>query len=113
MKKHFILDWGTVEWIINGYALAFAVLMVTCGRLADMYVRRKIFLIGLVIFATASLIGGLSEGSGLLITSRIFQGAAAAFLWPSILGICYASVSQDQKGQKTHCKRCVQRLPGS
>jgi MFS family permease len=98
IEKAFDISLGAVEWIINGYILAFAVLLVTCGRLADMYGRRRIFLIGLVIFGTTSLVGGLAQSPGLLITMRIFQGAGGAFLWPTILGICYASVSADQKG---------------
>ena len=98
IEKSFNIDLKTIEWIINGYLLAFAVLMVTCGRLADMYGRRKIFLIGLCLFGIASLIAGLSQSAGLLIAMRVLQGAAAAFLWPTIIGICYASVSDSQKG---------------
>ncbi|MGH7799315.1 MAG: MFS transporter [Thermodesulfobacteriota bacterium] len=97
VEKAFEITIGTVEWIVNGYMLAFAVLMVTCGRLADMYGRRKIFFIGLIIFGVASLIGGLSDTSGSLITARVFQGVGAAFLWPSIVGICYSSVTESQK----------------
>lgn len=97
VEKAFGIKIGTVEWIVNGYILAFAVLMVTCGRLADLYGRRKIFFIGLIIFAIASFVGGLSGNTGLLITARIFQGAGAAFLWPSIVGICYSSVNESQK----------------
>lgn len=98
IEKSFNIDLKTIEWIINGYLLAFAVLMVTCGRLADMYGRKKIFLIGLCLFGTASLIAGLSQSAGLLITMRVIQGAAGAFLWPTIIGICYASVSDTRKG---------------
>ncbi len=98
IEKSFDISLEAVEWIINGYILAFSVLLVTCGRLADMYGRRRIFLIGLVIFGATSLIGGLAQSPGLLITMRIIQGAGGAFLWPTILGICYASVSEDQKG---------------
>jgi len=98
IEKSFNIDLKTIEWIVNGYLLAFAVLMVTCGRLADMYGRKKIFLIGLVLFGTASLIAGLSQSAGLLIAMRVLQGAAGAFLWPTIIGICYASVTDTQKG---------------
>ncbi|MGI9533429.1 MAG: MFS transporter, partial [Thermodesulfobacteriota bacterium] len=98
VEKDFKINLGTVEWIINGYLLAFAMLMVTAGRLADMYGRKKIFLLGLVLFAAASLIGGLSQGAGLLISMRVLQGAGAAFMWPAIIGICYASVAENQKG---------------
>lgn len=89
---------GTIEWVVNGYALAFAVLMVTCGRLADTFGRRTIFYIGLMIFWAASLLGALSWNSGVLIAARVLQGAGAAFLWPSILGIVYSAVSDEQKG---------------
>ncbi len=98
VEKAFEITIGTVEWIVNGYMLAFAVLMVTCGRLADLYGRRKIFFTGLIIFGVASFFGGVSESAGLLITARVFQGAGAAFLWPSIVGICYSSVTEKQKG---------------
>ncbi|MDA2919609.1 MFS transporter [Desulfobacterota bacterium AH_259_B03_O07] len=98
IEKSFEISLGTVEWIVNGYLLAFGVLLVTTGRLADIYGRRKIFLIGIVIFGAASLIGGLSQGSGLLISMRVLQGVGAAFLWPSIIGICYSSVPENQKG---------------
>jgi len=98
IEKSFAISLGTVEWIINGYTLAFGVMVVITGRLADMYGRRKVFLIGVVIFAIASLIGGFAQGPGLLISMRVLQGAAAAVLWPAILGICYASVSDSQKG---------------
>lgn len=98
MEKSFAISLGTVEWIINGYLLAFGVLVVITGRFADMYGRKRVFLIGTGIFALASLIGGLAEDAGLLIAMRVFQGASAAVLWPAIVGICYSSVSDSQKG---------------
>jgi EmrB/QacA subfamily drug resistance transporter len=98
VEKDFQTTIGTVEWVVNGYVLAWAVLMVTCGRLADMFGRRKIFFIGLVVFGAASLIGALAHDSGVLIAARVVQGAGAALLWPAILGIVYSSVSDAQKG---------------
>lgn len=98
VEKSFQTTIGTVEWVVNGYILAWAVLMVTCGRLADMFGRRKIFFIGLVIFGAASLAGALARDSGTLIAARVVQGTGAAFLWPAILGIVYSSVSGEQKG---------------
>jgi EmrB/QacA subfamily drug resistance transporter len=88
----------TIEWVVNGYVLSFAVLMVTCGRLADTFGRRKIFFLGLIIFGLTSLIGGLAFNADVLIGARVIQGVGAALLWPSILGIIYSSVSDDQKG---------------
>jgi len=98
VEKDFQTTIGTVEWVVNGYVLAWAVLMVTCGRLADMFGRRKIFFIGLVVFGAASLVGALAHDSGVLIAARVVQGAGAALLWPAILGIVYSSVPDAQKG---------------
>ena len=98
IEKSFAISLGTVEWIINGYLLAFGVLVAITGRFADMYGRKKVFLFGAALFAIASLIAGLAEDAGLLIAMRVLQGAAAAVLWPAIVGICYSSVSDSQKG---------------
>jgi EmrB/QacA subfamily drug resistance transporter len=98
VEKAFQTTVDTIEWVVNGYVLSFAVLMVTCGRLADTFGRRRIFFIGLAVFALTSLIGGLSFSAGVLIGARVVQGVGAALLWPSILGIIYSSVSDNQKG---------------
>lgn len=98
VEKAFRTDVDTIEWVVNGYVLAFGVLMVTCGRLADTFGRRRIFFLGLFVFGMSSLVGGLSNSAGILIGARVVQGAGAALLWPSILGIIYSSVSDDKKG---------------
>ncbi|MGD9651958.1 MAG: MFS transporter, partial [Candidatus Dadabacteria bacterium] len=98
VEKDFQTTIGTVEWVVNGYVLAWAVLMVTCGRLADMFGRKKIFFAGIVVFGAASLAGALAYNSNMLISARVVQGAGAALLWPAILGIVYSSVSEKQKG---------------
>jgi len=98
VEKDFQTTIGTVEWVVNGYVLAWAVFMVTCGRLADMFGRKKIFFAGIVVFGAASLAGALAYNSNMLISARVVQGAGAALLWPAILGIVYSSVSEKQKG---------------
>lgn len=98
VEKDFQTTIGVVEWVVNGYALSFGVLMVTCGRFADTFGRRKIFYMGVVVFGLASLVGGLAWSPEVLIGARVVQGAGAALLWPAILGIVYSSVSDDQKG---------------
>ncbi len=98
VEKDFSTTVDTIQWVVNGYALSFGVLMVTCGRLADTFGRRKAFFFGLVVFGLASLIGGLSQAASVLIGARVVQGVGAALLWPSIIGIVYSSVSDDQKG---------------
>ncbi len=77
VEKAFKTTVGTIEWVVNGYVLTFAVLMVTCGRLADTFGRRRIFFTGLVVSGLTSLIGGLSDSAAVLIGARVFQGTGS------------------------------------
>lgn len=81
------LGLGGLAWIVNGYILSFAVLLLTAGRLADAYGRRRVFLIGLGAFTGASLLAGLAPSAGALIAARILQGVGAALLTPPTLAI--------------------------
>src|SRR5919202_3631790 len=67
-----------LEWVFNGYALTFGVLMLSGGKLADLLGRRLIFIVGLAIFAGASLWCGVSGGAESLIAARTGQGIGAA-----------------------------------
>ena len=67
MEQEFGADVTTVQWVINGYALVFGVLIVTGGRLADMFGRRRIFFLGASIFAVFSVIGGFAPNVGMLL----------------------------------------------
>src|SRR5215211_4632278 len=67
-----------LEWIVTGYALTFAALMLTGGKLADSYGRRLVFVVGLSIFTAASLACGLAETGDVLIGARVVQGVGAA-----------------------------------
>lgn len=78
---------AALQWVIGGYALAFAVVLITGGRLGDMYGRKRLFLIGAIGFVAASLACGLAAGPVMLIGCRLAQGAAAALLVPQGLGI--------------------------
>ena len=98
IEKDFKTTIGVIEWVVNGYVLVFGVLMVTCGRLADMFGRKKIFLLGILVFGIASLAGSLAVNPQMLIAARIVQGLGGALLWPSVIGIVYSSVSEDKKG---------------
>ena len=97
IEKSFNADVDTIQWLVNGYILSFGVLMVTFGRLADIFGRKKIFFIGLVIFGLSSLAGALSINATMIIAARVTQGIGAAMLWPCIIGILYSVVSGDQK----------------
>src|SRR6476646_8270170 len=86
-----------LEWVVTGYALSFAVLMLTGGKLADMFGRRRIFLIGLAIFTVSSLFCGLANGSEMLIAARVVQGAGAALMLPATLSIITATFATAER----------------
>src|SRR5688500_7541399 len=83
-------DLSTVQWVINAYALVFAVLIVTGGRLADQFGRRRVFLTGAAVFAVTSLLAGLAPTPLLLIGARALMGIGAALMWPAVLGMAFA-----------------------
>ena len=91
-------DLSQLQWIVTGYALTFAALMLIGGKLADAYGRRLIFVIGIVIFTLASLWCGLSDTSEMLIVARIVQGAGAALMNPATLSIISATFPPKQRG---------------
>jgi EmrB/QacA subfamily drug resistance transporter len=87
-----------LEWVVNGYALTFAVLMLTGGKLADMLGRRLIFIVGLTIFTASSLACGLATGASFLIGARVVQGVGAALMNPATLSIITATFPPRQRG---------------
>lgn len=87
-----------LEWIVAGYALTFAALMLTGGKLADLYGRRRMFVLGLVVFTLASLACGLADSGTELIVARIVQGVGAALMNPATLSIISATFPAAQRG---------------
>jgi EmrB/QacA subfamily drug resistance transporter len=87
-----------LEWIVTGYALTFASLMLTGGKLADLLGRRRIFTTGLVIFTLSSLACGLATSGEMLIGARVVQGAGAALMNPATLSIIAATFPPRQRG---------------
>jgi EmrB/QacA subfamily drug resistance transporter len=96
IENDFDSDVSVVQWVVNAYALVFGVLIVTGGRLADMFGRRKILFIGAAIFAFFSLLGGLAPNVELLIAARALMGIGGAMMWPAILGLVYAILPEDR-----------------
>ena len=84
------------QWVINAYTVVFGVMIVTGGRLADLYGRRRVFMIGAAIFATFSLLGGLAPNIETLIAARALMGIGGALMWPSLLGMTYAVLPEDK-----------------
>src|SRR5919109_4654121 len=87
-----------LEWVVNAYALTFGVLLLSGGKLADLFGRRMIFIVGLVIFTGASLWCGLSGGAESLIAARTVQGIGAALMNPATLSIITATFPPRQRG---------------
>ncbi len=77
----------TLQWVVNSYTLSLAVLLITAGRIGDLFGRRRMFLIGVIVFAAASMAIGLSQSGISLILWRVVQGAGAALLMPATLSI--------------------------
>src|SRR5215813_3582163 len=82
-----------LEWIVSSYLLVLAGLLLVGGRVADVYGRRRVFLIGLTIFTLSSLAAGLAGSGGMLIGARAVQGLGAALLMPTTLAIILATFS--------------------
>ncbi len=91
-------DLSELEWIVTGYALTFASLMLIGGKVADAYGRRRMFVLGIVVFTIASLACGLASSSEMLIGARVLQGAGAALMNPATLSIIAATFPPRERG---------------
>ncbi len=87
-----------LQWVVAGYALTFAALMLVGGKLADAYGRRRVFVIGIVVFTLASLACGLADSGTQLIAARVVQGAGGALMNPATLSIIAAAFPARQRG---------------
>ncbi len=88
-----------LEWVVAGYALTFGALMLTGGKLADLFGRRLIFVVGLSIFILASLACGLADSANMLIAARVVQGVGAAMMNPATLSIITVTFPPHQRGK--------------
>jgi EmrB/QacA subfamily drug resistance transporter len=98
IERNFHIDLSTVQWTINAYALGFGVLTITGGRLADLFGRRRIFVIGAVLFAGFSLIGALAPNAAVLIAARALMSVGGALMWPAALGMTYSLLPESRRG---------------
>lgn len=89
---------GAAEWTISGYVLAVGVLPVAMGRIGDLFGRRRVYLIGLVTFITASALCGLAASIEQLIAFRVLQGMGAAVMMPGTLSIITQAFPPAQRG---------------
>lgn len=78
---------STIEWVVAGYGLTFAILLITAGRVGDQFGRRRLLLSGFGLFTLASAACGLAPDAVVLIGARLLQGMAAAMISPSVLSL--------------------------
>ena len=88
-----------LQWIVDGYVLAFATLLLTGGILGDRYGRRRVFMSGLALFTLSSLLCGLSQSTGQLIAGRALQGVGAALLMPGTLSILTVTFPPEERAK--------------
>ena len=90
---------SSLEWVVTAYALTFAALLITGGKLGDLFGRRRLFIVGIAIFTLSSLACGLAPSSGFLIGARAVQGIGAALMNPASLSIITATFPPRERGQ--------------
>src|SRR6185312_5755581 len=74
---------SALEWTVNAYTLSFAVLLVTAGRLGDLFGRRRMFLFGVAVFGASSFMIGLAQSDTWLVAFRALQGVGSGFMMPA------------------------------
>lgn len=89
---------GTLSWVLNGYAIVYAALLVLAGRVADRHPRRYGFLLGVAVFTAASAACGAATSVTMLVAFRLVQAAGAALLTPTSLGLVLAAYPAERRG---------------
>src|SRR3979409_1061287 len=87
-----------ILWVLNAYILVYAVLLITSGRLGDLYGQRNLFALGLAVFTVASALCGFAQDANQLIAARVLQGVGAALLTPQTLAILTTLFPPERRG---------------
>ena len=90
--------YSQIQWVLAGYQLAFAVTLITGGRLGDIFGRKRLFMLGMAGFTLASALCGLAQNPGMLIGSRILQGLMGAIMFPQTLSVIQVTFPPRQRG---------------
>ncbi|MNB67700.1 Multidrug resistance protein stp [compost metagenome] len=98
MTRYFGGNVSDISWVMNGYNLAFAVLILTASRLADQFGRRKVFMIGIALFTLTSLLAGFAPTLGILIALRVVQGLAGAIIVPVTIPLTTTTFPKEMHG---------------
>jgi EmrB/QacA subfamily drug resistance transporter len=97
IQRELGLSTAGIEWVVSGYILTFAGLLLVGGRLADAFGRRRLFLVGLAVFTASSLLAGFAGGAAALIAARALQGIGAAAVTPTTLAIISATFTDPRE----------------
>ncbi len=97
--RDFHVGVDSLQWVVNAYTLTLAGLLLLGGTLGDTHGRRKMFMIGVVWFATASLLCGIAPNAPVLIAARALQGVGGALLTPGSLAILQASFAPEDRSK--------------
>jgi EmrB/QacA subfamily drug resistance transporter len=91
-------SYATIQWLIAGYAMTFAVMLISGGRMGDVFGYKKLFMIGVGGFTLASLLSGLAWNSDVLIVARLFQGSMAALMVPQVMSLMQIMFKPHERG---------------
>src|SRR3954470_12050171 len=91
---------ANLQWVVNAYTLAFGGFLLLGGRAADLFGRRRVFMLGLGLFSVASLVGGFATSEGWLIVARGVQGLGAAIVSPAALSIVTTTFTEGAERNK-------------
>ncbi|MDQ6832075.1 MAG: MFS transporter [Chloroflexota bacterium] len=106
-------NFAQIQFVLAGYALAYAVLLVTGGRLGDVYGRKRLFMLGMAGFTLASALCGFAPVPTLLVTARIVQGLAAAAMTPQVLSTIQVTFAPQERGRAFGVYGAVTGIAGS
>ncbi|MFN8511056.1 MAG: MFS transporter [Chloroflexia bacterium] len=98
MQRDLHASFAQIQFVVAGYALTYAVTLVTGGRLGDIFGRKRLFMVGMAGFTLASALCGLAPGPGLLVAARLFQGLGAALMAPQVLSIIQVTFPAAERG---------------
>lgn len=98
MTRHFGGTVSQISWVMNGYNLAFAMFILTASRLADQFGRKKVFLVGVMLFTVTSLLAGFATSLGMLIVLRVIQGLAGAIIVPVTIPLTTSTFPKEMHG---------------
>ncbi|MGH9072994.1 MAG: DHA2 family efflux MFS transporter permease subunit [Acidimicrobiales bacterium] len=99
IQSNLTASFAAIELVVAGYQLAFAVTLITAGRLGDIFGRRRLFLVGMAGFTVASAVSGAAPTAGILVVARLFQGFFAGIMYPQVLSVIQVSFEPRERGK--------------